>query len=244
MSELRLDEGQAQALLEWIDLAAARRTRAHEARQTQRLARLRELAAEHGRLRQEADALAARQTEHERQAAECEAEADALRARISRTEEKLNAGVGLTSRDLLGLQEEIAGHRRRVSEIETRQVEELEAGETAAEALAGVRAQADQVASTGRDLQAERTAEAERLSGEIAELDARLTAAVAQLPQSLAPRLSADGEYPAAATVSGGACTACGAQLSGASADRYRNAAPGTCLECEDCGAVLLRAGG
>ncbi|WP_029088580.1 zinc ribbon domain-containing protein [Brevibacterium album] len=244
MAEHTLDETQTQALLAWIGLAADRRSRAHEALQTERLERLRALAAEHGSLSSRCEELERERTEHETRADELEQQADALRTRIGRTEERLNAGVGLTSRDLLGLQDEIAGLRVRVEEIETSQVEELESAEVAAEALATTRARADQVASRGRDLQAERASEGARLSGEIEALDARLREQEALLPQTVRARLTLEGEYPAAATVEGGACGACGAQLSGTSADAYRNATAGACLECEDCGALLLRAGG
>lgn len=243
MTDITLDAQQTTALLTWTDLASARRARAHDALQTARLEKLRELAAAHGRLKERCEELSRQQAEHESRADAFEQEADALRTRIARTEERLNSGEGLTSRDLLGLQDEIAGLRDKVQDIETNQVDELESAETAAEALAGETARADQVAGEGRELQAERAAEAQRLTAAIADLDAQLEQAASELPPPVRGRLTVQGEYPAAATVTAGGCGACGAQLSGSALDAYRNAVPGMCVECEDCGALLVRTG-
>ncbi len=241
MAEGHLTDEQTAALREWIEEGSHLRTLQHEAKQTKRLEALRTLAGEHGELQNERARLAAVHAEQESAAKDAENRADDVRDRVQRTETRLNEGTGLTSRDLMGLQDEIAGLRERIDLIEGEQVEALEAAESTASQLAETTAKAEEVAARGRDLQAERGREGERLSGEIAVVERNRAALLERIPADLHERLRAEGAYPAAAVVTAGSCGACGEQLSGMLGDTYRNLGPGGMLDCDGCGALLLK---
>lgn len=241
MAEEHLSEEQTAALREWIEEGSHLRTLQHGAKQTERLDALRALAGEHGELQNERTRLAAALAEQEATARDAENRADDVRERVKRTDTRLNDGTGLTSRDLMGLQDEIAGLRERIDLIEGEQVEALEAAESTVAELARTTAKAEEVAARGRDLQAERTSEGERLSGEIAEVEKTRASLLERIPADLHDRLRAEGSYPAAAVVTAGSCGACGEQLSGMLGDAYRNLGPGGVLDCAGCGALLLK---
>lgn len=241
MAEEHLSEEQTAALREWIEEGSHLRTLQHGAKQTERLDALRALAGEHGELQNERTRLAAVLAEQEATARDAENRADDVRERVKRTETRLNDGTGLTSRDLMGLQDEIAGLRERIDLIEGEQVEALEAAESTDAELAETTAKAEEVAARGRDLQAERTSEDERLSGEIAKVEKARVSLLERIPADLHDRLRAEGSYPAAAVVTAGSCGACGEQLSGMRGDSYRNLGPGGVLDCDGCGALLLK---
>lgn len=241
MAEEHLSEEQTAALREWIEEGSHLRTLQHGAKQTERLDALRALAGEHGELQNERTRLAAVLAEQEATARDAENRADDVRERVKRTETRLNDGTGLTSRDLMGLQDEIAGLRERIDLIEGEQVEALEAAESTDAELAETTAKAEEVAARGRDLQAERTSEDERLSGEIAKVEKTRVSLLERIPADLHDRLRAEGSYPAAAVVTAGSCGACGEQLSGMRGDSYRNLGPGGVLDCDGCGALLLK---
>ncbi|SLM95984.1 zinc ribbon domain-containing protein [Brevibacterium yomogidense] len=241
MADEHLSEEQAAALREWIAEGSHLRTLQHEAKQTERLEALRALAGEHGELQNERTRLAAVHAEQEKAARDAENSADDVRERVMRTETRLNDGTGLTSRDLMGLQDEIAGLRERIDLIEGEQVEALEAAEETASQLADTTAKAEEVAARGRELQAERASEDERLTGEIAEVEKIRASLLERIPADLHGRLRAEGSYPAAAVVTAGSCGACGEQLSGMLGDTYRNLGPGGMLDCDGCGALLLK---
>lgn len=196
MADEHLSEEQAAALREWIAEGSHLRTLQHEAKQTERLEALRALAGEHGELQNERTRLAAVHAEQEKAARDAENSADDVRERVTRTETRLNDGTGLTSRDLMGLQDEIAGLRERIDVIEGEQVEALEAAESTASQLADTTAKAEEVASRGRELQAERASEGERLTGEIAEVEKIRASLLERIPAALHSRLRAEGSYP------------------------------------------------
>jgi len=241
MTDEHLSDEQADALRAWIEEGAHLRALQHEAKQSERLDALRTLAGEHGQLQDERTRLAAVHAEQDRAAKDAENRADDVRDRVTRTETRLNDGSGLTSRDLMGLQEEIAGLRERIDVIEGEQVEALDAAEVTSAQLADVTAQAEDVAARGRALQAERSSEGERLAAEISEVETARGALLERIPADLHGRLSAEGDYPAAALVTSGSCGACGEQLSGMVGDVYRNLGPGGTLDCDGCGALLLK---
>lgn len=241
MADEHLSEEQAAALREWIAEGSHLRTLQHEAKQTERLDALRARAGEHGELQNERTRLAAVHAEQESAAQDAEKRADDVRDRVNRTETRLNDGTGLTSRDLMGLQEEVAGLRERIDVIEGEQVEALDAAEATASQLAETTEEAEDVAARGRALQAERTSEGERLAGEIAGVETTRASLLERIPADLHDRLRAEGSYPAAALVTAGSCGACGEQLSGMLGDSYRNLGPGGMLECDGCGALLLK---
>lgn len=241
MADTQLTDDQTDALREWIESGSRLRTLTHEAKQVERLEALRGLAAQHGELQTELSRLADVQAEYEAAAQDAEKRADELRKRVHRTDARLNDGTGLTSRDLMGLQEEIAGLRARIDEVEGEQVEALDAAETTEVQKDEAAARAEEVAGRGRTLQAERAREGQRLAEAIADIEGTMATQLDRIPTSLHSRLRGGGEYPPAAVVTTGSCGACGEQLSGMLADTYRNLSPGGMLDCDGCGTLLLK---
>ena len=241
MAETTLTGEQTQALRDWIEESGRVRALQHEAKQTERLERLRALAQEHGEAKAALEQHTQTHQEHATAARAAETRADDLRARVTRTETKLNDGTGLTSRDLLSLQDEIAGLQSTIEEVELEEMEELEAADAAEARVAETRAQAEQIAERGRLLQQERASEGERIAGELAVHEQTRTELLERIPASLHGRLRTEGDYPPAAVVTAGACGACGAQLSGVIADTYRNLEVGGLLDCDSCGTLLLK---
>ena len=241
MAETTLTGEQTQALRDWIEESGRVRALQHEAKQTERLERLRALAQEHGEAKAALEQHTQTHQEHATAARAAETRADDLRARVTRTETKLNDGTGLTSRDLLSLQDEIAGLQSTIEEVELEEMEELEAADAAQAEVEAARTKADEIAEEGRRLQQERGSEGERIAQELSAHQAERDALLQRLPANLHPRLRTEGDYPAAAVVTTGACGACGNQLSGMSADTYRNLEAGGLLDCDDCGALLLK---
>lgn len=241
MAETQLTAEQTTALRDWIEEGAQVRALHHEAKQTERLEELRSLAQQHGETKAALEDQTATQQQHAAAARAAENRADDLRERVTRTETKLNDGTGLVSRDLLALQDEIAGLRATIEEVELEEMEELEAADAADARVAETRAQAEQIAERGRLLQQERASEGERIAGELAAHEQTRTELLERIPASLHGRLRTEGDYPPAAVVTAGACGACGAQLSGVIADTYRNLEVGGLLDCDSCGTLLLK---
>lgn len=241
MTETTLTGEQTQALRAWIDESGHVRALQHEAKQTERLERLRALAQEHAEAKAALEQHTQTHQEHVKAARDAENRADDLRERVARTETKLNDGTGLTSRDLLSLQDEIAGLQSTIETVELEEMEELEAADAAQAEVNSSRMQAEEIAERGRLLQQERAREGARVAEELAAHQATRESLLQQIPAALHPRLQAEGDYPAAALVTTGACGACGNQLSGVVADMYRNLDAGGVLDCDDCGALLLK---
>lgn len=241
MAETQLTNEQTQTLRTWIEESAQVRALQHEAKQTERLEQLRALAQQHGEAKAALEQHTQTQQQHAKAARSAETRADDLRARVTRTETKLNDGTGLTSRDLLSLQDEIAGLKSMIDEVELEEMEELESADAAQAKVDAARTQADEIAERGRLLQQERAGEGARIADELAAHQSTRESLLQQIPAALHARLRAEGDYPAAALVTTGACGACGNQLSGVVADTYRNLEAGGVLDCDGCGALLLK---
>lgn len=241
MTETQLTPEQTIALRDWIGEGAHVRALHHEAKQTERLEELRSLAQQHGKAKAALEEHTATQQQHAAAARAAENRADDLRERVTRTETKLNDGTGLVSRDLLALQDEIAGLKATIDEVELEEMEELEAADAAQARVDETRAQAEQIAERGRLLQQERGREGERIAGELAAHEQTRAELLERIPATLHARLRTEGDYPSAAVVTAGACGACGTQLSGVVADTYRNLDVGGVLDCDSCGTLLLK---
>ncbi|GAA2009365.1 zinc ribbon domain-containing protein [Brevibacterium samyangense] len=242
MSGTVLDTDGHTALLAWIDLSARLRRNAADAGQKDLLERLRALAGEH-----KARTAAIERSEAEREAAGVRAAAvqgdlDARGARITEMEAALHSGEGLTSKDLVALQADIAVAREKLEALEEEELGVMEEIETLEASITEARSALAEVASRGRELQAERTRTAERLTQEAEAFRTERGAVESRIPEPLVARLrrrEAEGSIPAA-ELRGGACGACGEMLSAVQADAVRGAAPGTVFECETCEAVLV----
>jgi predicted nucleic acid-binding Zn-ribbon protein len=171
-----------------------------------------------------------------------ESDVETVRARTTRDESRLQAG-GLPSRELEGLQHEIATLARRQSTLEDELLEVMDQAETAETALQQAAGRHSAVLAEQAELEAARDAA-------FAEIDAARTQRTADRA-AIAAELPADlmALYERARTQSGtGAallrqrrCEACHIELSGSELSHVRSADPSEVVRCDNCRAILVR---
>lgn len=235
---MELSTQQHAAALDYASLSAQIRRNRTEAKQEERVARLQELAGEHKALAAKAKNLRGEIESHQKEARAAAAQAADGRSKAESMEAKLNAGVGLTSRDLVALQADIESVRTAVGQAEDRELQALDSAESAESQLQKLRSRAEAIAAEGKAEGQRRQEEAARLDGEHAQLVEQTTAKLAELPAEAASIIRSSGIGVLAA----GACGACGAALSGVQADAVRNAARTWAFQCEDCEGLIVQA--
>jgi uncharacterized protein len=240
---MHLSDAEHRALLDWIDLSTQLRKVTSAAKQAELVERLRTLAAEHKANGARIAELESERSVKAEQAADLERDVAARGRAIIDLESKLNAGVGLTSRDLLALQRDIDSARASRATREDEQLELLGEVEELDAELSRLREAGVELAGEGRKLQAERAARAAELDAETAQLRSQRATREGELPAALRSRVSAReaaGEVGAALVVQR-SCGACGAELSGMAQSRLTSGEQGETVECEECEAVLVR---
>ncbi|MFB9775109.1 zinc ribbon domain-containing protein [Brevibacterium otitidis] len=237
-----LSTEEQQALSDWIDTAAQSRRTEHEAQQTELIARLRQLAGEHQATAAMRRELEATLEAYRRQAEEIDADVEARSNRVEQMRDALNSGEGLTSRDLLALQSDIDTAIAAKGERENDQLELMSEIDDLTERISTVTEDLNRIGATGKQLQQQRSERGAELSAAAEQLAAERKQIATRLPEAIGARLlQAFGAGQAtAALVAAGACGACGSQLSGMILDRLSS--PGATADCEECGALLLKA--
>lgn len=238
-----LSADEQRALKDWIEKAAASRRAEHEAKQTELIARLRQLAGEHqatsAMLRELELALAG----YRSQAAEIDADVEARSIRIEQMRDALNSGEGLTSRDLVALQSDIDTAIAAKGERENEQLEVMGEADDLTERISTVTEDLNRIAATGKQLQAERAQRASELQSRSEDLAAEREQIASRLPARIASRLTkafAAGQ-PTAAHVNAKSCGSCGTQISAMTLDRLGVSGSGVTADCDECGALLLQ---
>ncbi|MHB1251117.1 MAG: zinc ribbon domain-containing protein [Acidimicrobiales bacterium] len=220
----------------WIDRVTSQRTHLPE---------MSELVALEGELRELVKAL------NEAQAAlgpvrsayeDAESEANRLRARANDIEKTLASSTA-NARDLSAMQKELEHVRELLERSEDRELEFLLALEPLDEVVRSIKERAQpgtvrrgELQATIAQLQASLDEELVSLhkerQGRASALSAEL---LARYDQALV-RAGASG----AAQVDGGRCDGCRIALSPLDHDRWKHLAPGTFMECPECGRILL----
>lgn len=228
-----------------IDLSAHGRALRHEHDNPTQASALKDLVSSHKELEtKKADAAEAVE-KFRTEVAEHAATIDAQKAQIEKKTVELNDGTGLTSRDLVNLQNEIAGHEERVAELEEAELGSMEELESAEAVLSDVESSLAEVTASGRATQ---TAIKERNAELVVELEDNGASAQklkSDLPEALVRQFEhnvAQGG-PGAAIVSGSNCQACGQEISGMKWKTMLLEDPNETYQCEECEAVLLRKG-
>jgi predicted nucleic acid-binding Zn-ribbon protein len=172
-----------------------------------------------------------------------ERDIDTVRARTVRDQSRLQAG-GLPSRELEGLQHEIATLARRQSSLEDDVLEIMERREDAAATVSRLSAELAELDSRSKQL----TEERDTALGEIEQATAAKTAERAAIAAELPADLLA--LYERARQHSGGVgaallrqrrCEGCHIELSGSELSAVRNAPPDAVVRCENCRRILVR---
>ena len=148
-----ITDSQRTALQTLIELTAHERALRFEYDNPKRAEELQELISRHKELGEKRTEAAAVVDGHQQAIAEATRLIEAQRSTIEKKTAELNDGTGLTSRDMVHLQEEIAGHESRVSELEESQLEELEKLEAAEDELAALDERITDVTASGKEVQ-------------------------------------------------------------------------------------------
>lgn len=234
---------QRTALESLIAVAAHGRALRHEHDNPKQAEQLQELVNSHKELGTRKAEAAEVVEGHRGAVAETNALIEKQKTQIAKKTEELNDGTGLTSRDLVNLQNEIAGHEERVGELEEIELGSMEELEAAEAGLADVDQRLDEVTAEGRSVQTavkERKAE---LSGELEANSAEAEKLREQLPTAVASQFDANIAQggPGAAILTGPNCQACGQEIGAATWKTMLAGDANETYECEECEAVLLR---
>ena len=200
--------------------------------------------AEQSRQQRLIDAVALERVEAVTRQKRLEDEAAIVAARADRDDNRLYSGEIQSLRDLQALQDEITGLRSRQSDLEDRAIEALEDAERLDEQMSELEA-----AKAGADREAGELSA--RLEAAEAEIDGRLGAvagARAAAAAGIDPGLLARYErllpvFGNSAAVSFDPARGCGcpSAMPAVEVDRVKRCSPGSVLDCEECGRIVLR---
>ncbi|MBN9618705.1 MAG: hypothetical protein J0H43_03100 [Actinobacteria bacterium] len=171
-----------------------------------------------------------------------EADVDTVRSRTVRDEARLQGG-GLPSRELEGLQHEIATLARRQATLEDELLEVMERAEQAESDLAEATERHESVLAERRDLEAARDAALAEIDAAAAQRTPERAAIVAEIPADLLAlyeKARAHGGN-GAALLRQRRCEGCRIELSGSELSGVRKADPDEVVRCENCRAILVR---
>ncbi|MGE3619421.1 MAG: zinc ribbon domain-containing protein [Acidimicrobiia bacterium] len=195
-------------------------------------------------LEAQAAAVQAERHEIERDQKRLEDEVGGLSERVAHTDKVLYGGTVSNPRELQALQDEIASLRRRISDLEDREIELMEAAEpldARLEALARERDAIDARAASARAALAEAEvtlgAERDAASAERDELAAAIDPELRAEYESLRSRFGGIG----IARLVGAQCGGCHLTLSAVEVDRIKHLGPDEPAHCEECGRLLAR---
>ncbi|UZD63765.1 zinc ribbon domain-containing protein [Brevibacterium sp. JSBI002] len=238
-----ITDSQRTALQTLIELTAHGRALQFEHDNPKRAEELQELISRHKELGAKRTEAADVVDGHQDAITEAAGLIEAQRSKIEKKTAELNDGTGLTSRDMVNLQEEIAGHKARVAELEESQLEEMEKLEAAEDELAAVDDRIAEVTASGKEVQTAVKDRKSELRELIAENEAAASGARSELPQQLLTTFDANVRQggPGAALLNGPNCQACGQEIGGAVWHGMLGADANETYECEECEAVLLR---
>ena len=171
-----------------------------------------------------------------------ETEVDGVRTRAQRDEQRLQAG-GLPSRELEGLQHEIATLARRQSNLEDDLLDVMERRETAESSLADLTAQQAVLDKERGELELARDTAFVEIEAAVKDRHSARDALAATLPADLLAlyeKARAHGGV-GAAMLRARRCEGCHIELPGTELAAVRSAASDAIVRCENCGCILVR---
>ncbi|SMX90366.1 hypothetical protein BI49514_02299 [Brevibacterium iodinum ATCC 49514] len=238
-----ITDSQRTALQTLIELTAQGRALQFEHDNPKRTEELQDLISRHKELGEKRTEAAAVVDGHQDAITEATGLIEAQRSKIEKKTAELNDGTGLTSKDMVNLQEEIVGHEARVAELEESQLEEMEKLESAEDELAAVDDRIAEITASGKEVQTAVKDRKTELRELITENEAAASGARSELPQQLLTTFDANVRQggPGAALLNGPNCQACGQEIGGAVWHGMLGADVNETYECEECEAVLLR---
>lgn len=179
-----------------------------------------------------------------REVSRAEGDVQQVRDRATRDQARLDAGTGMTSRDLTALQRELESLARRQSDLEEVEIEAMERQETAEEQLTERTAEQARLQADVDRLREERDAAVAELDTERAEVLASRDSAVDGIDDpllALYDRIRESSGGLAAAEFSHGRCGGCRLELNPVDVAAIEKAAVDEVVRCEECGRILVR---
>lgn len=218
------------------------RRETHRRAQTELVAELTALAARHRELAVRSGELTTALEDKHRQQRETAARTADQQSKISAMEARLNAGEGMTSRDLVALQGDIDSAKAALAKLEDAELELLESIEELQGDVAGLKQESAGIAAQGKEKQALRKRVEAEIATRLAELETAIAQDLAQMGPAADPvRADLDASGPGLMPCDAGACGNCGDALAGADLAEFKALQPGTVFSCPDCEVPLLR---
>jgi uncharacterized protein len=178
-----------------------------------------------------------------RQAA-LEEQIEVSRARRSELERRMYGGQVSASRDLQAMDDEVSHLKRRIAELEDREIEVMEALEPIDGALQAAEGERQALRSDRDRLQGAIAGAVARIDTDIVTQSEERQAAAATVPADLLARyerLRATLGGTGAARLVSGSCSGCHLTLPAMEVDRIRKAPPDEVITCDQCGRILVR---
>lgn len=216
----------------------------HRRRTLPEIAAADELSARVDRLADDVVLLQTEDTDLGREQAKIDNDVEVVRSRMTRDQQRLDAGQVSSPRELENLQSEIESLHRRQGDLEDAELEIMEQREVVQRRLGEVAAERERVAlelaetEQRRDATfAEIDAEAEKTTQQRAELAAGIPADLLALYEKVRAASAGVG----AAALHRGRCEGCHLQLNTTDLNRLRDAPADEVVRCEECRRILVR---
>nr|WP_246456205.1 C4-type zinc ribbon domain-containing protein [Nocardioides mesophilus] len=179
-----------------------------------------------------------------REQRKADADVEQVKTRLTRDQQRMDAGLVSNPKDLERMQSELVSLGRRISALEDAELEvmeELEQTQNEYDALQGRLAELD---ATAAELSASRTEKAQGIETELAAAIAQRKTAADGLPEdllSLYERIRTQKGGVAAARLRARRCEGCSLELTASDLGSIAKAATDEVLRCEECNRILVR---
>jgi predicted nucleic acid-binding Zn-ribbon protein len=167
-----------------------------------------------------------------------------VRLRISRDQQRMDAGAVSSAKELESLQHEIESLHRRQTALEDAEIEVMERLEVVEVGLAGLVAQSESLAAARSATEERRDAALSEIEAEVLVARADRDGVVPTLPAELVAlyeKLRAQFGGVGAAGLRQKRCEGCRLELNATDIGRVRAAADDEVLRCEECRRILVR---
>jgi predicted nucleic acid-binding Zn-ribbon protein len=176
--------------------------------------------------------------------AKVDSDVEAVRARQTRDQQRIDQGLIANPKDLQHMQAELESLQRRITSLEDQELEVMEQLEEAQNTLTQLAEQAEAAQVRLTDVTAARTHKAGAIDTELAAVETERASLVAELPADLLAlydRLRAAKGGVAAAELRARECGGCRLAVDAAELGVIRAAAEDEVVRCEECQRILVR---
>jgi predicted nucleic acid-binding Zn-ribbon protein len=231
-------------LLDLQELDAGLDRLAHRRRTLPELAEIDRLDTRLGELRDEIVVAETQASDVEREQRKIENDVDVVRGRMTRDQQRLDAGSVSSAKELENLQHELGSLARRQGDLEELVLEQMERQEEIESRLSVLRRERDSLTESLAAAVSRRDETFAALDAEAGSLTAARAALIGEIvPDLLAlyEKIRASSGGQGAAALDHGRCEGCHLTLSPLDLDRFRSAPEDEVLRCEECRRILVR---